>query len=161
MKQIQFNSKREKYLNAFFWLRLLAFIVDIIIIKYTLVPILLLIFSFLISLFGVNIEGLLKNQFDGIKIVSSFIIWTYFFSYILYCSILESSKLRSTLGKYFFRFIVTDLKENKISFIRAFTRNLLKLLSFVTLGFGFFLIDLTKKKQSLHDLMIKTLVKRR
>jgi uncharacterized RDD family membrane protein YckC len=79
---------------------------------------------------------------------------------ILYSSILESSKLKATIGKWFMRFQVNDLKLNKISFTRALIRNILKIVSIVSI-IGVGIIDFTNRRQGLHDLITGTIIKRR
>ncbi|MCG8697474.1 MAG: RDD family protein [Bacteroidales bacterium] len=52
---------------------------------------------------------------------------------ILYKSILESSKLMATLGKWFFGIQVTDKQGDRISFLQALVRNILKDLTVLTI----------------------------
>lgn len=80
--------------------------------------------------------------------------------YAIYASITESSKLQTTIGKWFFRLIVTDFSGQRLSFFKALARNILKSLSVITL-FGVWIINLNKKRQGLHDIMAGTIVKLR
>lgn len=81
-------------------------------------------------------------------------------AYLLYSSLLECSTLQGSLGKWFFRFKVCDGSENKISFARALARNFLKGFSALTI-IGVVMINLTPRRQGLHDLLARTIVIRR
>lgn len=80
------------------------------------------------------------------------------FVYLLYFSLMESSKNQGTLGKMALNIKVVDEKGNKITFGRAVGRYFGKMLSSFTLGIGYIMIAFTEKKQGLHDLIVKTYV---
>jgi uncharacterized RDD family membrane protein YckC len=79
---------------------------------------------------------------------------------VVYSSVMESSKLQGTFGKWFVRFKVTDMELNRISFFRALLRNSIKLVSIASIV-GVFMIDATVRRQALHDLIAKTILVRR
>jgi len=78
--------------------------------------------------------------------------------HLLYWPLFESSAWMATPGKRLCRLKVVDMAENRISFGRAFLRNIAKILSFLPLGFGFLMACLTIHSQALHDKIAKTIV---
>ncbi len=56
---------------------------------------------------------------------------------------------------------VVDKNGNKLSFLRAFARNVGKTISALILYIGFLLILFSDYRQGLHDLMAKTFVVRK
>jgi uncharacterized RDD family membrane protein YckC len=91
------------------------------------------------------------------KIISNGI---YLLIFIFYSAISESSRYQSTPGKYFLGLKIWDEDGNRISFLKALSRAVLKVLSALTI-IGAWMIDMNKKRQGLHDLVAKTIVKRR
>jgi uncharacterized RDD family membrane protein YckC/energy-coupling factor transporter ATP-binding protein EcfA2 len=79
----------------------------------------------------------------------------------LYQATMTSSRQRATLGKMAVGIVVTDMEGNRLSFRRATIRYLARTLSYVSLGSGFLMQPFTSRKQTLHDLIAKTLVMRR
>lgn len=75
-----------------------------------------------------------------------------------YYVILESSWFKSTPGKMMVGIVVTDADGKKISSIRANQRYWGKYLSMLPLYIGFVMSGFTRKKQTLHDKISKTLV---
>lgn len=71
----------------------------------------------------------------------------------LYCALMESSDIQSTLGKLAVGLIVTDLDGGRLTFTHATGRYFGKLLSTLTLGAGFFMAAFTERKQALHDMI--------
>ncbi len=78
--------------------------------------------------------------------------------YLLYCTLLESSRRQATLGKLALGIKVTGLGGERIGFGRAVARFAARLLSVMTLCLGYVLIAVTKRRQGLHDLVAGTLV---
>jgi uncharacterized RDD family membrane protein YckC len=76
----------------------------------------------------------------------------------IYHIIMESSDKQGTYGKQLQHIRVTDMEGQRIDTAKAFSRNLLKLLSTVTLFIGFLMSFFNKKQQCLHDVMAETLV---
>ncbi|MEL6460108.1 MAG: RDD family protein [Cyanobacteria bacterium J06621_15] len=79
----------------------------------------------------------------------------------LYFTVLESSKLQSTLGKSILGVKVTDLNHQKISFSQANIRYWGKLVSILMLMIGLIMIMFNQKRQSFHDMVAKTIVIRK
>ena len=80
---------------------------------------------------------------------------------LAYFSLLESSRWQATPGKLACRLRVTDGLGHRIGLGRAIGRNLGKLVSGFVLCIGFLMVGWTRRKQGLHDLMADTLVLRR
>lgn len=76
----------------------------------------------------------------------------------LYYAILESSKLQGTFGKKALGIIVVDQNYERVSFGRATGRFWSRILSFLTIYVGYIMTAFTKKKQALHDIIVKTYV---
>jgi uncharacterized RDD family membrane protein YckC len=139
-----------------FWIRVLAAIIDAIIVRVVVIP------------FGAIFGGMsllpglaggtpnLGMMLFGAGITLVFVLvggW-------LYEAFLESSSYQATLGKMIFGMKVTDLNGNRISFARATGRHFAKILSGMVLCIGFIMVGFTERKQGLHDLLAGTLVRR-
>ena len=79
-------------------------------------------------------------------------------AYFIVC---EASSLQATPGKIACRMRVTDLYGNRITLMRAAGRYFGKYLSALILGFGFLMVMWTQRKQGLHDILAGTCVIRR
>ena len=94
--------------------------------------------------------------------VKTAMIWAfliaYLVAYLLYGPLMESSRRQATLGKEALGIMVTDKDGKRVSFGRAFGRNLGKVVSAILYYAGFIMIAFTEKKQGLHDIMAKCLV---
>ncbi len=147
------------YIYAGLWRRLLAALIDCIIICIT-----ILIVKAITAVLPVAIllaagedagNQFLKLTYDSIQffdMISPIIItW-------LYSALFESLKTQATIGKLALRLKVTDLNGSRISFLRASLRYLGKILSALILFVGFIIIAFTKNKQGLHDMISGTYV---
>jgi uncharacterized RDD family membrane protein YckC len=79
----------------------------------------------------------------------------------LYHAFLESSEWQATVGKKLVGVVVTDLTGNRIDFVRATWRHFAKILSGAILLIGYLMAGFTERKQALHDILAGTLVLRR
>src|SRR5262249_47608241 len=75
----------------------------------------------------------------------------------LYSSIMESSSTRGTIGKIATGIAVTDLKGERISFLRAAARYFLKTMLSLC-GVGYVVAAFTQNRQAVHDLIAGTVV---
>lgn len=78
--------------------------------------------------------------------------------YLFYCSLLEASSLKGTVGAKILKIKIVDEGGYQIGFGMSFKRNFLKLLNLLTLFIGYFSIVFTKNKQSLSDYISETYV---
>lgn len=77
---------------------------------------------------------------------------------ILYFTFMESSKVQATVGKLALGIKVTDMNGAKLDFGKAFVRNICKVISDFTLLIGYIMAGFTEKRQALHDVIAGTLV---
>lgn len=139
-----------------FWWRVLAYFLDFIIISFA--------SSFIGGILGIGLSlpmysmGMDDNLIGGAAVLS--MIGFNFAINWLYFALLESSKLQGTLGKLAIGLVVTDMKGERISFLRATGRYFGKYLSTMLFLIGFIMVGLTSRKQGLHDLLASTLVYR-
>ncbi len=76
----------------------------------------------------------------------------------VYYATFESSQWQATPGKKLMRLVVTDERGYRLTFGRASGRLFAKLLSELTLFYGFLMIAFTERHQGLHDKVARTLV---
>jgi len=138
-----------------FWIRVVATIVDAIIVRVVVAPIGLM-FGGVGMLGGLHHLPNAAFAIVGGGLTAVLVLagqW-------LYEASLESSSYQATLGKMIFGMKVTDLNGNRISFARATGRHFAKILSAMALLIGFIMVGFTDRKQGLHDLIAGTLVRR-
>ncbi|HEV2122514.1 MAG TPA: RDD family protein [Chloroflexota bacterium] len=118
---------------AGFWRRFLAALID----------------GILLGIVG----GILTSQMDQTASgsISTIIGWLYYAG-------MESSSRQATLGKSLLGMTVTDLRGQRISFLRATGRYFAKILSAIILMIGYIMAAFTERKQALHDKLADTLV---
>jgi uncharacterized RDD family membrane protein YckC len=144
-----------------FWIRVVATIIDAIIVRVFLFP-----FKAVFGLGTLAIGGFDPHNlrhglalpyliFGGGVIALLTVVASW-----LYEALMESSSYQATLGKMIFGMKVTDLYGNRIDFARATGRHFAKWLSGLALCIGFIMVGFTERKQGLHDMLAGTLVKR-
>lgn len=121
---------------AGFWVRLIAFLIDGVIL---LIPIAIC--------FGIAGSS---NTWLGY-----FLSWIVGFAYFAF---LESSSRRATFGKQAMGLIVTNMDGSQLTLQEASIRYIAKLVSAVIIYIGFIMIGFTEKKQGLHDMIAHTIV---
>jgi len=135
-----------------FWIRLLAYIVDGIILN--------IVFWILALLFGVSIMGDMSDPaamegmsgaMAGVQILGLVI-------FLVYGAAFNSSNLQATPGKLLVRLKVTDDSGGKLTFLRALGREAAKIISSIILLIGFIMAAFTDRKRALHDMIAGTLV---
>jgi uncharacterized RDD family membrane protein YckC len=139
-----------------FWIRVVAAIVDGILVRVVVSPI-GLIFGAL-GLAGGFLAGIphvgMHLLGGGVTVILSL------FGSWLYEAFMLSSSYQATVGKMIFGMKVSDLNGNRISFERATGRHFAKWLSAMILGIGYLMVAFSDRKQGLHDLLAGTLVRR-
>lgn len=133
--------------NAGFWLRLIAHVVDNVIV-FVIALALLFAAAYLAGKAGATSA---TNWESAGKAMAVLVSWTYF-------TFLESSSWQATPGKMLFQIRVTDSLGNTISFGRANGRFWAKLLSYASILIGFLMAAFTQDKQALHDIIAGTFV---
>jgi len=152
---------------AGFWLRLVAYIMDAIIIGIPFV----VVFGVLAVVSGAG--AALSNIHPGEEPPEALIALLglgFIFSLVLvaliggwlYYAMLESSSWQATLGKRALGLYVTDMEGRRISFARASGRYFGKLVTgLIPLAIGYIMAGFTAKKQALHDMIASCLVLRK
>lgn len=145
-----------------FWIRLLAYIIDRIVVGIVAAPIFFIMAMPTITRLVHEAEQNQDNPspeliFSMLGAISTFIIVA-FVGYWLYEALLTSSAWQGTVGKRVLRLKVTDEAGNRISFGRATGRFFAKILSQMVLWIGFIMIAFTDRKRGLHDMLAGTLV---
>ena len=79
----------------------------------------------------------------------------------LYYAIMESSAKQATLGKIAMGLVVTDERDNRLTFGRATARYFAKWLSGMILMIGYIIAVFTEKKQALHDMIAGSIIYQR
>lgn len=174
----KFNKEADNY--ALYWKRLVALIIDLVIVFIPSIILSAVGFALTIgtgSIFGgLNdsnssssaATGIFLITFLLINILIALIFWLYF-------AVMESSSKQATVGKLIFGIKVTDINGNRISFGKSTLRFLIKLPYTVfgripglnlILMIPLFLLAIanaimpvtTSKKQALHDMAVGTVV---
>ncbi|MGA7828139.1 MAG: RDD family protein [Geobacteraceae bacterium] len=137
-------------LYAGFWRRVVAYLVDRFLLGF--VNLFLCVFFFFLSGMEWSNDNL-QTLYLTSAVFGFLLKWLYF-------TLLESSLLQATLGKALICIKVTDEQGCRISLLRANGRYWAKILSTLTLGFGYLMAGFTRRKQALHDFVAGTLVVR-
>lgn len=137
----------EHTVYAGFWWRALASVLDWIV---------LTVIDGIVA-FAVGMEAMLR---EGISVQGTIATYTFVIAF-LYFPLMESSRLRASLGKLACGLMVVDEDGRQIGFARAFGRNIGKALSALILFVGFMMAGWTHRKQALHDMMAGCLVLKR
>jgi len=142
---------------AGFWLRVVAYIIDAIILGMAGVVAFFPLFRANIHAFTTQnpweVYTSMSRPLFAIRLLALMLGWIYYAS-------MESSSWQATLGKKILGLRVTDLAGNRISFSRASGRFFGKILSGMILGIGFLMAGLTARKQALQDILAGCLVLR-
>jgi uncharacterized RDD family membrane protein YckC len=152
---------------AGFWLRVLAYLIDMIVLGIFAVPI--LVGAAMAMGIGGMIESIPHNQdpfMNGMPPAFALFILLCaglgLFGTWLYFALLESSEWQGTAGKKVLGLIVTDLAGQRVTFLRATGRHFAKIVTgLIPFGIGYIMAGFTEKRQALHDMIASCLVLRR
>ena len=145
---------------AGFWRRFVAYFIDRLILG---IPSCILLLVFIVP----SIAGLAgcccSPECIPYAIWSFIMSWIWLFivivaGHLLYFVWFESSRHQATPGKMLLGIVVTDMNGQRVSFLRAFGRNLGKIISHWILNIGFLMAGITARKQALHDMLADCLV---
>jgi len=139
-----------------FWIRVVASVIDSIILFILWVP-----FLFLMNLNGAIAMSQAENELAEtivalilgmtITLMQQILYW-------LYYAILHSSAWQATVGKKLLGLVVVDEHGDRISFGRATGRYAAILLSTLLFGIGLLMVGWTERKRGLHDMLAGTYV---
>lgn len=125
-----------------FWVRVVAALIDGILISVVSAPLMLLA-AFTVS--SPTAADAIGNMLSTLLALA-------------YSTLMESSEKQATVGKLVMGLKVTDLDGHRLTPARAAGRYVGKILSSLILGIGFLMVAFTDKKQGLHDKIAGTLV---
>ncbi|MCA9075602.1 MAG: RDD family protein [Planctomycetaceae bacterium] len=143
---------------AGFWVRMLAYIVDVLIFPLSCFIVTaerrILMFAWLLN--GMALAGFLLM---GLDFVIYFIgpIWLTY-NYWMYFAVLESTTQRTTIAKDSFGLIVSTSANKKMSLRESSIRLVTTFSTLITAGLGFLMCAFHPEKKALHDLASKTKV---
>ena len=135
-----------------FWLRVVAYIVDGIVLNIA--------FGIIGAVAGISLIPADPAKIDPIEfmanmgsfqLVAVVVTWLYF-------ALMESSPRGATVGKMVVGLRVVDEQGNRLSFLRATGRFFAKYISAIILFIGFLMVAFTDRKRGLHDIIAGTLV---
>ncbi|KLI64187.1 RDD family protein [Aurantiacibacter marinus] len=141
---------------AGFWIRVAAYLIDVI-----LLSIALYIVQTVTGIdMGMDFSAALDDAAisGGTQTTSSFGSLINIVVGVAYFAGMESSNWQATIGKKALGLIVTDNSGDRISFLRGVGRYFAKILSAIIIFIGFIMVAFTDKKQGLHDMLASTLV---
>ena len=142
---------------ATFWWRLLAFVIDYLILSFLISLILIQLPSFGLNIKIQSFNDVLKLS-ENQKTMLQIIIYL---TLIIYNSICEASAMKGSIGKRMFKLVVVDIDGQGLSYLNALLRSAGKVLSLFFYGLGFVSIFFTEHRQALHDYLAKTYVVKR
>tara|TARA_R110002072_G_scaffold13789_22_gene57781 strand:+ start:243 stop:719 length:477 start_codon:yes stop_codon:yes gene_type:complete len=141
---------------AGFWVRTIAYVIDIVPISIIVVTV-----FYLYADFGetwttyradrTNVDA--RVQFMAER---NWIREISFGVRLVYCALMEGSSVQGTLGKRLMGIRVVDRLGNRISFGCSVIRNLSKITSYIPFLMGFFWIAGSRQKHGWHDMLAKT-----
>jgi len=128
-----------------FWLRVVAYLIDAIILNIVL--------WLLTVITGLRlISYTATNHLEPLPILAPLVVnWLYF-------ALMESSERGATLGKMALGLRVVTEHGQRLSFANATGRYFAKFISALILGIGFLMVAFTERKRGLHDMIARTLV---
>lgn len=137
-----------------FWIRLLAYIVDGIIVD--------IVIFILSAILGISLMGgMMSGDAEAMAGMSGGMVGLQLLGlliFLVYGAAFNSSNLQATPGKLLVRLTVTDDSGGKLTFLRALGREAAKIVSTVILLIGFIMAAFTDRKRALHDMIAGTLV---
>lgn len=137
-----------------FWIRVVASLLDAIILSIVFIFLAVFILFFFGSLFG---------EVAGFAMLLLFVLGAIILV-LLYKPLMEASDYQSTFGKYFLNMKIVDKEGRKITFTKSFIRTIVYLLHTAipflnTVSWlAFLMIGFTEYKQGLHDFLAETYV---
>jgi len=151
---------------AGFWLRVLAYIVDNVVIGVGLLCVLIPLFF--LTGFGALVSHIHPQEdWDdaGVLMIIGFFFLAAMASLVvtwLYHALMESSEWQATVGKRMLGLVVTDMAGQRVSFGRSTGRHFGKIITNMVPAFiGYIMAAFTERKQALHDMMAGCLILKR
>lgn len=155
------EMENEEYLElpyAGFFSRLIAFVLDWLLVSFVFSIILTIVMPAGFAAEGPGImeydEEYIRNMRDaaGPWLYVLFLVW------IVYNTLMHASEWQATLGKRALGIIVTDMEGNRQSMGKILLREIVKLLSILLFFLILLLAAFTSRRQALHDMIGGTIV---
>ncbi len=147
---------------AGFWLRVVAFIIDSIVLSVLYLLLILPLYDYLVPQpaidTGFTTQGTTLVQQIWMPDVSQVVL---LLVGIAYYAVMEASRHQASLGKLALELKVTDAAGDRLSLSRSVLRNASKLISALLLMAGYLAAAFTRRKQAIHDLIAGALVLKR
>ncbi|HEY8513038.1 MAG TPA: RDD family protein [Cyclobacteriaceae bacterium] len=147
---------------AGFWLRVVAFVIDSIVLSVLYLLIIIPLYDTLIppAAFDPDIsdQGPTFLQTVLSPDVSTLVLIVVA---ILYYGVMEASRHQASLGKLALELKVTDAEGGRLSLSKSILRNASKILSTALLLLGYVAAAFTRRKQALHDVIAGAMVLKR
>jgi uncharacterized RDD family membrane protein YckC len=152
-----FQSKGIYYpvagIRASFWWRLLAYIIDYVLLFMAVVA-LGIAYDLIMRFTGGPLFSEINEKNIGFRLALAAAM-------IIYNAGFEATKMQGSIGKTICKLKVVNAEGQRISFSNALGRNAAKIISSLVCGMGFLNILWDSKRQGWHDQMAKTYVIRR
>jgi uncharacterized RDD family membrane protein YckC len=139
---------------ASFWIRLLAFIIDLVLLSFVMDIILVILISKGIMPNIQSFDSYSKMPYSKILILQL----VFYSTLIIYNSICEASAMQGSIGKKVCKLAVVDADGAGLTYLNAFVRSLGKIVSLFFYGAGFLSIFWSEHRQAMHDYLAKTYV---
>ena len=140
-----------------FWRRLIAAVIDGMLLAFVFVPLRVSIgFPLLFGMHDGMDSGALWSLLSAgmiLNLVQAMIAWVYF-------SLMHSSSRQASLGMMAMGLRIATVDGRRISFARATGRFLATWISNLTFGIGYLIMLFTERRQTLHDLIAGTVIVR-
>lgn len=144
------QSGSTAQIGAAIWKRIVAFIIDQILLYITFFT--LGVVASIVLMYGFNL-----SQSESMAMLYPVVLFELIVRF-LYGPVMESSTKQATFGKMSMGLKVTTADGQRLSFGRALVRQISKIFTIITLGFGFLMGACRQDKQALHDLVSETKV---
>jgi uncharacterized RDD family membrane protein YckC len=148
---------------AGFWIRVLAILIDSVLINAVVWPV-MMIFGSMGFLGAGSLSQNPDDAFAALAVLAgiAFILVPVIVAASwLYEALMTSSSWQGTVGKHILGLKVTDDNGNRLGFGRATARHFSKIISGMCFGIGYLMVAFTDKKKGLHDMLAGTLVMKR
>ncbi len=158
-ERLRVERAREQALQGGFWVRVGAFLLDLVIVMSPLIVSRIILGAD--DPFFEYTELTTDQEFEFSFMLTTAGILTLALIWWPYEALMTSSRHRATLGKMALGLVVLDDRKRRLTFGRATGRHFAKYLSYLTLCIGYVMVAFTKRKRGLHDMVAGTLVVKR
>jgi uncharacterized RDD family membrane protein YckC len=141
------DNNADEIVYAGLWRRLIAGVIDVFVLYTALIAVMATLFM---------LEDILSKSF--FELLEAFIIVILILAMWLYEAVMTSRWRQATFGKMVVGINITDIKGERLTFLRASARFIGK---FILFGLGFIFQPFTEKRQALYDKIVSTLVVRK